>query len=445
MARIMARNSSFSSSVDARHEKQVKLLTVLLRSLRNVELCRRDFVVLLGTQLHLSRRNQNLLKREGFILQPAPPVIPGVPTADKLLVWKLTQYTQVAVLDADLMVVQPIDELFHTNQEFTIAHHPYDHLQAQCNVPIVSRGIAALFVMRPHVATYDALLSYLLRRFKADQLLYADQSGLMCFFGNRSRTLPCPYVYDVSMTSHEWLPKWTKNCRLYAQQHVLKNCLPDVADGCSAHTRHDLCGDTRAHVVRACTWPAVASGLHAVHFKGTSKPWASAAHRTCRRLEIGRPGVRPLPGGSKQVTVPVSDHLEWNATWQIDGYPEVGACISRLWRLPVYWAGRSGTRVHRKCCTSYIVMSARWNELWATSVQASSATPSARSIAVLAGAGRTIAAGETAQSSIQQTVTAETKVKDPISKIARLKGLLDMGAISTKAYGAKVAQLMAQV
>ena len=364
---FMARNNSFGSSLVAKHAKQVQLLVALARSLRRVELCRRDFIVLLGTQVPLSLAHQDILKQEGMLIHPAPPLIPGVPTADKLLVWTLTNYTQLAVLDADMMFLRPIDSLFGGDAEFTVAHHPYDHLQAQCGVPIASRGIAALFVLRPHLATYEALMRYLLRRFRAEQLLYSDQTGLMCFFGNRSRTLPCPYVYDVSMTFREWLPRWTKNCRTFVRQHVLRNCLPDVANGCRPYAQRSVCDETNAHVSRSCAWPSVAAGVHAVHFKGTTKPFPSSAHHFCRLFRFGRPGVRKREGSiATQVPIDATDHLEWDPSFVVEGVPRPGACISHQWRLPVYWArSRDGPIRARKCCNAYTVMAAQWNELLA--------------------------------------------------------------------------------
>jgi hypothetical protein len=361
---FMARNGSFGSSVAKRHEKQVQLLVALVRSLRRVELCRRDFIVLLGTQVPMSLAQQRMLTREGILIHPAPPLIPGVPTADKLLVWKLTNYSQLAVIDADLMFVRPIDALFGGGTELTAAHHPYDHLQAQCDVPIAARGIAALLVVRPNLGTYSALMSYLLRRFRKEQLLYSDQTGVMCYFGGRSRTLPCPYVFDVAMTSGEWLPKWERNCHKHARAHVLRNCLPDVTDRCESHAHLGICNETSAHVRRECTWSSVSPEVHAIHFKGTKKPWVSATHTSCRSLRFGPMGVRPHQGNSEQEHVDATDRVEWNPTWKLPGASSVGACISQQRRLPVYWARRvDGPILSRKCCNSHTVMAAQWNSL----------------------------------------------------------------------------------
>ena len=97
---FLAKNGSFAT-VEAKHARQVQLIVALVRSLRDVELCRRDFVLLLGTQVPLSTVHLDALKQEGVLLHPTPPLIPGVPTADKLQAWKLTEYTQCLVLDVD--------------------------------------------------------------------------------------------------------------------------------------------------------------------------------------------------------------------------------------------------------------------------------------------------------------------------------------------------------
>ena len=368
----MARNDSrnaFGRTLAARHTRQVQLLVALIRSLRRVELCRRDFVLLLGTEVPLSSEHQQILREESMLLHPTPPIIPGVPTADKLLVWRLTQYSQLAVVDADVMFVRPIDSLFaraadgdRDPTELTIAHHPYDHLQAQCGVPVSKRGIAALFVVRPKEATYRSLMAYLLRRFKAEQLLYSDQTGIMCYFGNRSQTLPCPFVYDVSMTVGGWLPTWTKNCRVFVRQHVLKNCLPDIPDKCRPLARRQICDETSSHVREACDWSKAVEdrGVHAVHFKGSAKPWRRKPWDPCRYHRFGMPGVRPLEESGEQTAIDATDSLEWNATALGEGG---GSCLSANWKLPVFWARRKDGEVPEACCSPSVLFSSQWSAL----------------------------------------------------------------------------------
>jgi hypothetical protein len=371
--------------MEARHRKQVSMLIVLLRSLRKVETCRRDFVVLLGTEIPLSKEHQDLLTNEGMILHPTAPIIPGVPTADKLHVWRLTQYSQCVILDQDTMALRSIDEVFGGKGELTIAHHPYDHTQAQCGIPIGARGIAAMIVMRPNVATFDAMLAYLRRRFKAEQLLFSDQTGLMCFFGNKSRTLPCPFVYDVAMTSELWLPKWEHNCRRFGQQHVLRNCLADVPDGCQRWAGAHICAETIEHVQRDCSWAAAAPEVRLAHFKGNIKPWPTGA---CRFFRYGMPVVRPPSTADNSPRVPLepTDRLVWNSSWPLESGGSAGRCISTRWKLPVYWArDKVDPIAPRKCCGSHVLMSARWNTILANPVVM---TPQERQLSIGTDAGR---------------------------------------------------------
>lgn len=106
-----------------------------------------------------------------------PPLLPGVPTSDKLHAWRLTEYTQCVVFDLDVLVLQNIDDLFGRPEELTIAHHPSDHLQSQCGVPLRARGVAAMFALRPKLATFNELVRYVRRRFvKPRQQMCARRS-----------------------------------------------------------------------------------------------------------------------------------------------------------------------------------------------------------------------------------------------------------------------------
>ena len=338
-------------SVSARHSQQVQLVIVLARSLRSVETCRRDFIVLLGTQSPLSDHHRRLLLNEGLILVPTPPIIPGVPTADKLHAWRLTNYTQCAILDVDQIALRPIDDAFGTFSELTIAHHPYDHLQAQCGIGVAERGIAALMVIRPSLTTYNALMAYLLKRFRADQLLYSDQTGLMCFFANRSETLPCHYVYDVSMTTALWLPRWMKNCRLHRKQHVLRNCLSDVRDRCQGLANRQMCDETSAHIRKHCVWPpaAAATELRAFHFKGSKKPWHIA--EKCPLIRKGVASMEARSGSSGRPIVAAADQIRFDE--------ETGRCMAFPDGLPVRWTGREEA-IGPRCCNTLTVVAAQW-------------------------------------------------------------------------------------
>lgn len=340
------------------------MMLALVRSLRRVELCRRDFVVLLGTEVALSARHKRSFEQEGVVLHPTPPLIPGIPTADKLHVWRLTQYSQCIVLDADVMVLRPLDNLLGPDTgDFTIGHHPYDALQAQCGVPVAARGIAAMFVMRPSVATHDALMQYLRRRFKAEQLLYSDQTGLMCFFGKRAQTLPCAYVYDVSMMSDAFLPRFRRNCQRFVTRHVLKNCLRDVPGGCQQWASVQTCNATNEHIRANCRWASLGSPIHAVHFKGNKKPFASAQLAECQAVLNGALAFPSMPSSGIQARTTATDSLVWDDGVLLPGAARRGACISVQRQTPVFWAGyRQARPVSQRCCHTHVLLSAYWNE-----------------------------------------------------------------------------------
>ena len=124
--------------------RQVTLLVVLVRSLRRVENCLRDFVLLLGDSVQLSAHHRALLGSAGVILHSIPPLVLGVPTIDKLHAWRLTNYTRLAVIDADLLAVRSLDDLF-ANRGFSVAHHPYDRgCREVCAAWLLSSAWSAL-------------------------------------------------------------------------------------------------------------------------------------------------------------------------------------------------------------------------------------------------------------------------------------------------------------
>jgi len=354
--------------------RQIQLLVVLVRSLRAVEACRRDFVLMLGNRTFLSTKHQQLLANEGVVFHSTPPLFLGVPTADKFEVWRLTQYRRVVMFDSDVMVLKPIEDLFRMPEDFVVAHHPYDQLQAQCGIDTRNRGVAAMFVVSPGLATYAQLLAYVRRRFARRQLTYSDQTGLVCFFGNRTRTLPCSFLYEpANPLQSPGMKRYTKECHLYGKQNVLRNCLVDTPDGCTSWAPRTECEKTRHNLVTHCQWPNVYSNVHVVHFKGKSKPWPSMQRRNmaCRHLRLGMPVVHNATlsgdGASRVGTVELetADLLEWNHS--------AGGCFSVRWQKPVYWAatqckaantGRCGDSAPvqlPKCCNCATTLAARWH------------------------------------------------------------------------------------
>ena len=174
-------------------EQQLTLLLVLARSLRAVESCRRDFV-LLGVLPALPRRWQQLLAAEGVTFMQTPPLVLGSPATDKLLAWSLTRYRRLLVLDSDLIVLRPVEDLFQSAHPFVVAHHESDLQQARCGVPLEQRMIGALYAITPSEATLAALRAAL-PRFVAEADLwqrYAEQQLLSCHFQQQERGVGLP-------------------------------------------------------------------------------------------------------------------------------------------------------------------------------------------------------------------------------------------------------------
>lgn len=374
--------------------RPVQLLLVLHRSIRRVEMCRRDFLVLLGTGVLLPEKERAALAREpGLRLVPTPPVFEGVPTADKLHAWALTNYSQLLMLDSDVMVLRPLDGLFAEHEramvagstELVIAHHPYDALQAQCGVSLVFRGVAALLLLRPSHTLQAELLSFLRTRFtQPHQLMYVDQTGLMCFFHNRStaHTLPCHFLYDADNPLRR-LDRWEKQCRLHLGQHLRRQCLAPDAAACAPEgdALDPLCAETATHLTQRCAWSAAAArGVYAVHFKAKGKPWPpsrQAVDAKCRPLMMGRlRAVRVVEGGTHPAgaqrvggAAEVHDELQRTLTWDEDvvwrpeGGRHGGRCVTTADAAHVLWAARHGGNVPRICCHYRMLLAAEWNEV----------------------------------------------------------------------------------
>ena len=66
------------------------MVLVLLRSIRRAErVCQRDFILMLGAHVQIPFDERGVLEREGVRFVTVRPLMPGVPTADKLEVWRL--------------------------------------------------------------------------------------------------------------------------------------------------------------------------------------------------------------------------------------------------------------------------------------------------------------------------------------------------------------------
>ena len=122
---------------------QLRLLVVLARSLRRAERCRRAIVILLGDMVTLPADARAELSQLGIRIATVPPLLLGTACFEKLHAWRLP-FKRVAMLDADVVVLQPLDDLFTRAEEFLIARHPGGGLgQAQCGLPKERWGIAS--------------------------------------------------------------------------------------------------------------------------------------------------------------------------------------------------------------------------------------------------------------------------------------------------------------
>ena len=379
-----ASTSLARNKYEERHSHQLQLIRVLLRSLRVHEDCRRHFVLLLGSHVNLRPSLQDQLdamRREdvaGFVVHRIAPLVRGVPTADRLHAWQLTQYSRVLFMDADMLVLRPLDPLFAPNDatgapaNFTIAHHAYDLVQAQCNVPLLRRGVCAFYAFEPSMATYDALVTQV-RSYSSYHLQhFSEQTALNCFFSRESVTLPCGHVYDVALPRHLAGGAAHAECVRWSAQSMRRACFVAPASRCEnpGWSGRAACDEIAAHVRDNCGWPA--GGAHAVHFKGSEKPWrhqcrAQAARgRLVTRLDAA-PNAAPIPIERNPL---LAEGIEWDGT----------ACVARVSRSPVEWEYnghpelRPSTRrpaVPRRCCTTSTLLVAEWYamdsfEKWAT-------------------------------------------------------------------------------
>jgi hypothetical protein len=124
---------------------QSALILTLLASIRAVEgQCTRDFVLLLGKSVELPAHIQAAFAHLGpLVIHRVPRLSPAVPALDKAHVWRLLDYTSVALIDADALAIRSLDELFEgraDRADLVLAHHGYDTAQMACAIPLGARG-----------------------------------------------------------------------------------------------------------------------------------------------------------------------------------------------------------------------------------------------------------------------------------------------------------------
>ena len=351
------------------HSRQLLLLLTLLRSLRAHErICARPFVLLRGVAVTLPPKDVVLLEAAGgaagFVQHEIAPIKLGIPPFDKLHAWNLSasRFSRLLVIDADAMMLGPVEELFaptpnisgallpreRTAAEDTkkpllmMAHHGYDKAQDKCghgSIPLERRGVGGFYVMVPDASEFERLVRQT-TKFKE------EQTGVACFFDRRHRlaTLPCPYFYDIAYEQHVPTGIHHRGC--------LKEGVGRLGvEGVKA------CNASAVHIREHCTWEVSYQTAKAVHFKGSAKPWRVFS---CFNLRQGRLRLWP-----SNVTLGPNDVLSWDT--------KNAACVSRRHSLATSrgeyvsyggdadsGGGPRGEKLPLQCCRFTSLIKAEW-------------------------------------------------------------------------------------
>ena len=334
----------------------MRMIRVLVHSIRRVERgCRRDFVLLVGDRVKLPEHHLEGLQRDGVKLKVVPPIRLGVPSMDKLHAWTLTEYSNVLYIDADSLVLRPLDELFTSfaTPGLVIAQHPYDLVQGQrCGIPIGKRGVGALLSLRPDRATFNDLVRNLSLDYDAEHLNhYSEQTGVACYFHSRQqlRTLPCATFYDATTERHV---KATQGMEA-AMHQAFTACIK------WAGVPRKQCEEVSSYIRHNCMWSSVHSMVHAVHFKGKTKPWHHV-NPLCRPVISGRLMVSSVTAGNVTLDPAMLGRLD-DVYWV--GSRAAGSCMSRGRDMVLLWSGsdKKHLKVPKRCCTFNTMLAAEWN------------------------------------------------------------------------------------
>lgn len=363
-----------------RIDTQMRLLQVMLASLRlSEQSCRREVVLLVDqivdTLLTSCLRCcggagcRDIRRFEAWVNSSAqplswrlvPPVLAQVPAADRINAFNLTEYRYVVALDVDLLILRDFDSLFtpfgakpYEAKEWyrpglTVAHHPYDTIQgSRCGIPLQNRGVGALMGFQPHAGTSVALASDVEKLCSRELdvcLKYSEQLVATCHFHakNALRTLPCSFLYDLATPRYLQGQGGYHTCTKFGGHF----------DGLSAGQTRDTCDAIASHVASDCTWEKTHGEQHAVHFKGKIKPWNLVTDVECRGHSIRRLRLVPNNASSNASVHVGTDDVYWNRN--------VGACFSRRRGLRVTWA--DGEPLSEACCEINIVAGIEWRAL----------------------------------------------------------------------------------
>ncbi|TCV95220.1 glycosyltransferase family 8 protein [Biostraticola tofi] len=177
------------------------------------------------------------LENEGCLIRPVQPLQPNSQAGQqyanprfaevwtKLCAWSLTEFRRLVFLDADMLVLRNMDELFtqalpldsiaacHACRcnPYRIPSYPaswvpencfYTHCatatQTQVDAPISRYFNSGFMVLTPDTSLYDALIQQLAGITDLSEYLFPEQDLLNQFFADRWVTLP--YTYNALKT-----------------------------------------------------------------------------------------------------------------------------------------------------------------------------------------------------------------------------------------------------
>ena len=160
-------------------------------------MCRRDFVLLVGTAVTLGDALTARLHAAGVVMISVPPVRFGRPTLDKLHAWNLTAYAKLLVIDSDAVALQSLDAVFAL-REGAMGHHPYEVFQGRCAIPAAARGQGGFFLIEPRTSGYVEAVRHVDAHPEYWDMAATNhtpqQTGTACYFQTHTRSLhvlPC--------------------------------------------------------------------------------------------------------------------------------------------------------------------------------------------------------------------------------------------------------------
>lgn len=138
------------------------------------------------------------------------------PTFTKLQLWTMTDLSKVVFLDADMLVLQNIDDLFER-----------DEFSAAPDVGWPDCFNSGLFVAKPNLETYNALLQFARNEGSFD----GGDQGLLNAFFNGWATGPSshriPFVYNLTFNAcYSYLPAFARNHDAVRAVHFIGSAKP---------------------------------------------------------------------------------------------------------------------------------------------------------------------------------------------------------------------------